>query len=273
MTEVALEGSVILVLILANGFLAMAEIAVVSSRTARLKNMVASGNSRAEEALRLASDPDRLLATVQIGITSVAVLSGAYAGVTIAERMEEPFANVPWLRAHAQDLSMAIVVATITYLTLVLGELAPKRVALSAPERIAALVAGPMRWLSRLTAPAVWVLTRSTSVLLLPFRVTGRQEQPVTADEIEVLIEEGTDAGVFTPDQQELMGGALRLRDYQARDLMVPRTALDRFSPQDQAPALLEMVSAQTQSYYLSHNDTSANNHSSNKNKPSAQSS
>ncbi len=250
MSEVAVEGLVIFVLIIANGFLAMSEIAVVSSRTARLKHMVASGNRRAREALRLARDPDRLLAAVQVGITLAAVLSGAYAGVTIAERMEESFTNVPWLRAHAQDLSMTVVVAVVTYLTLVLGELAPKRLALGAPERIAVAVAKPMRWLSTLTAPAVWLLTRSTAAVLFPFRVPGRGEEPVTAGEIEVLIGEGADVGVFTPDQRELMDGVLRLRDYQARDLMAPRTILDRLSPQDQPAALLEMVAAQAQSYY-----------------------
>ncbi len=250
MTEVALEGLVILSLILANGFLAMSEMAVVSSRTARLKSMAASADRDAAEAVRLARDPDRLLAAVQIGITLVAVLLGAYAGTTIAERLEESFTALPWLRAHAEGLSVAVVVAVITYLTLVLGELAPKRLALTMPERIAALVARPMRWLAMVTAPAVWLLTRSTAALLLPFRVAGRGEEPVTADEIEVLIEEGTDVGVFTPDQRELMGGALRLRDYQARDLMVPRTMLDRFSPQDQPLALLETVSAQAQSCY-----------------------
>jgi putative hemolysin len=107
-----------------------------------------------------------------------------------------------------------------------------------------------MRWLSKLTGPAVWLLTRSTAAVLLPFRISKRDEDPVTADEIEVLIDEGTDVGVFTPAQQELMDGVLRLRHYQARDLMVPRTILDRLTPQDQPSALLEMVAAQGQSYY-----------------------
>ena len=250
MTEVALEGLVILVLILANGLLAMAEIALVSSRPARLKNLAALGNHRAEEALRLADDPDRFMATVQIGITAVAVLSGTYAGVTVADQLEEALGGVPWLATHAQGLSMAAVVAAITYLTLVLGELAPKRLALSAPERIAALVARPMRWLSALAAPGVWVLTRSTTVLLLPFRLAGRKEDPVTADEIEVLVDEGTEMGVFTPVEHELIGRALRLRDYQARDLMVPRTKLQWFRAQDRPADLSETAATQSQSYY-----------------------
>jgi putative hemolysin len=250
MSEVAVEGLAILVLIIVNGFLAMSEIAVVSSRVARLKHMATSGSRRAGEALALARDPDRLLAAVQVGITLVAVLSGAYAGATIAQRMEGSFSDVAWLKGHAQDLSMTIVVAVVTYLTLVLGELAPKRLALSAPERIALLVARPMRWLSMLTAPAVWLLTRSTAAVLLPLRMPTREEDPVTADEIEVLIDEGTDVGVFTPNQRELIEGVLRLREYQARDLMVPRTVLDRVRPGDQVRGLLEMAAASAQSYY-----------------------
>ncbi|HJN15138.1 MAG TPA: hemolysin family protein [Armatimonadota bacterium] len=250
MSGIAFECVVILGLILVNGLLAMSEMAVVSSRPARLKSMAALGSRRAEEALEMARDPDRLLAAVQVGITLVAVLSGAYAGVTVAERLEAQFSDVAWLQGYAGDLSMAIVVVGITYLTLVLGELAPKRLALGAPERVALAIARPMRWVSMLTAPVVWLLTRSTSLLLAPFRSLQHQDESVTAGEIEVLVEEGMDEGVFTPVQQDLIRRALRLREYQARDLMIPRPVLEWFSPGDEVRDLFDTVSAHRQAYY-----------------------
>lgn len=237
MTEVGTELLFILALLVANGVFAMSETAVISSRKARLKQRADAGDPSARSALALAEAPDRFLSTVQIGITLVGILAGAFGGARLAALLASRLALVPALAPYSEALALGAVVIFITYLSLVVGELVPKRLALNAPERIAATVARPMGLLSRLTAPAVWLLSVSTAGVLWLLRAKPPEEPPVTEDEIKVLVEQGTEAGVFDEREEDLVKSVFRLGDRRASALMTPRadmTWLDAAAPPEE---------------------------------------
>ena len=223
MSAITFEILFILLLLLANGVFAMSELAIVSSRKARLQQMCATGNPRACTALELALAPDRFLSTIQIGITLVGILAGALGGATIAEQLGAQFSRAPALAPYAEAIGVAVVVIAITYLSLIIGELVPKRFALTHPERIAMLVAPPMKVLSRIVSPVVTVLSVSTSAVLTLLRIKHPNEPPVTEDEIKVLIKEGTAAGVFEAAEQEMVERVFKLADRRVSSLMTPR--------------------------------------------------
>lgn len=218
------EIVVIVLLTLANGVFAMSELAVMSSRPARLKTMAEAGDAGAAVALRLARSPGRFLSTVQIGITLVGVAAGAFGGATLGGRLGDRLdAVLPMLGGRGHALGLGLVVVAITYLSLVIGELVPKRAALRNPERVASRVARPMAALSGLASPLVWVLDRSSEALL---RLTGPQEgrrETVTEEEIRALIREGARTGVFMPAETRMIDGVLRLADRTVRSIMTPR--------------------------------------------------
>jgi putative hemolysin len=223
MSGIWFEGALILVLIVLNGVFSMAEIAVVSSRRARLQERAEGGDAGARRALALAEEPTRFLSTVQIGITLIGTLAGAFGGATLAAEL------APWLRGagvperYADSAALGIVVLLITYLSLVVGELVPKRIGLNSPERIAAAVARPMNAVSFIAAPAVKMLTASTELLLLLLRVRKSEEPPVSEAEIAVMMEQGTQAGVFHEEEQELVERVFWLGDQRAGAVMTPR--------------------------------------------------
>jgi putative hemolysin len=223
MSAITFEILFILLLLLANGVFAMSELAIVSSRKARLQRECATGNARACTALQLALEPDRFLSTVQIGITLVGILAGALGGATIAEQLGAQISRVPALAPYGEAIGVAIVVVVITYLSLIIGELVPKRFALTHPERIAMVIAPPMKLLSRIVSPVVTVLSVSTSALLTLLRIKSPTEPPVTEDEIKVLIEQGTAAGVFEEAEQEMVQRVFKLADRRVSALMTPR--------------------------------------------------
>ncbi len=223
MASIALEVAIIVVLILLNGLLAMSEIAIVSARKTWLQQKAEEGDTGARAALRLADAPNQFLATVQIGISLVGVLAGAFGGATIAEEIAGELIHVPLLAPYAGVIGVAAVVVVITYLSLVLGELVPKRLGLSRAEQVARAVAPAMRTLSRITAPFVQLLSRSTDLVL---RLLGTQpvgQEPVTEEEIKLMIQEGTQVGVFEPGEQELVAQVFRLADIPLEALMMPR--------------------------------------------------
>ena len=205
MSAVILEILFIVVLLAANGVFAMSEIAVVSARKGRLQRMAAGGDRRARAALELAQGPDRFLSTVQIGITLVGTLAGAFGGATIAEQFGEALDRVPGVAPYGETLGLLVVVLVITYLSLVVGELVPKRVGLNNPEGIAKAVAGPMGALSRFAPPAVRLLSLSTSAVLRLLRTRPPVGPPVTEDEVRGMIEQGTDAGVFEQAERKMV--------------------------------------------------------------------
>jgi len=221
------EILIVVVLTVINGLLSMSELAVVSSRPARLKVLSDQGNRGAATAMRLAEDPGRFLSTVQIGITLVGVLSGAFSGATLGTRLSE------WLGAHgfsqsaSDTLGVGIVVVAITYLSLILGELVPKQIALRDPERVAARVAPAMSLLSRIGAPLVFLLDLSGKTVLALLGQKGESEERVTEEEVRTIIAEAETAGVLERDEREMIAGVMRLADRSARALMTPRREVE----------------------------------------------
>ncbi len=221
-----LEILAVFFLTLMNGLLAMSELALVSSRKSRLEQMANQGSRGARAALRLIEDPSRFLSTVQIGISLVGIIAGAFSGATLGQRLGAWLNTFPSLSPYGNSVGIGITVVVITYLSLIIGELVPKRIALAQPERIASLVAGPMRGLSLAAAPAVWVLHISIEGVLRFLGLTDARETTVTEEEIKSLIAEGTLAGVFVPQEQEMIEGVLRLADRSVRVIMTPRTKI-----------------------------------------------
>jgi len=218
-----LEISLIVVLILLNGLFAMSETALVSARSSRLRQRLEEGDGGARAALELAGSPNRFLSTVQIGISLIGVLAGAFGGATLAEPLAGVLSGVPTLAPYAWPVAFGLVVASITYLSLVLGELVPKRLALNGPEAVASRVGRPMRFLSTLSSPAVWFLSVSTEAVLRLLGERAPVRLPVTEQEVEILMEEGAQAGVFEDEERDLVARALRLDDRPVRELMTPR--------------------------------------------------
>lgn len=223
MVNLYLEIVLVLALIVLNGVFAMSEMALVAARRARLEARAEAGNRAARAALDLAADPGRFLSTVQIGITLVGILAGAISGATLAARLGAWLQTFPALSPYGNAIALAIVVAITTYLSLIVGELVPKHVALGRPERIAMTVAGPMDRLSRVAAPLVTLLDASTTAVLRALRIGPSPEQAVTEEEIRTLIAQGTRAGVLQRAEQEMLEGVLRLADRPVRTLMTPR--------------------------------------------------
>jgi len=237
-----LEILAIVLLTLLNGVLAMSELAVVSSRRSRLEMLANQGNHGARAALRLIDAPSHFLSTVQIGITLVGIVAGAISGATLGRRLGSWLDSFPAIAPYGSAAGIAVTVVGITYLSLIVGELVPKRVALAQPERIASLVAGPMRWLSLAAAPAVWVLHVSTESVLRALGLSGVREATVTEDEVKSLIAEGTRAGVFVPQEREMIEGVLRLADRPVRVIMTPRSEIVWVDAASDRDAILEMV-------------------------------
>lgn len=219
----AFEIIFILILLVINGVFSMSEMAVVSARKARLQNRASEGERGARAALDLAENPGSFLSTVQVGITLVGILAGAFGGASIAERLTPLLAKNATLEPYADKISFGLVVAVITYFSLVVGELIPKRLALHSPEQIAGLVAGPMKALTKATYPLVRLLEGSTNGLLALLGLRDSNEPPVTEDEIKVLIEQGINAGVFETAERDLIERTFHLGDRSIKDLMIPR--------------------------------------------------
>jgi putative hemolysin len=222
-----LNLAIVLLLILLNGFFAMAEIALVSARPARLQPMAANGNAGAEAALELKADPSRLLATVQIGITIIAVLLGSFGEATLGEDLQYYLEGYTGFLGHyAHAISMAVVVLGISYVSLILGELVPKRVAMIHPERIAAALARFMRGLARIGAPIEWLLSTTSDLLLRLLPLRG-EPAPVTDQEIGFMLREGVATGHIAQGETAIVEMALRLGDRRVSAVMTPRTQIE----------------------------------------------
>lgn len=236
------EIIIVVVLILVNGALAMSELAVVSSRSARLKVLADQGNKGAATAMKLAEDPGKFLSSVQIGITLVGVLSGAFSGATLGLRLSE------WLReigipANVADIGgTGLVVVAITYATLILGELVPKQVALRNPETVASRVAQPMAILARVGTPIVWVLDISGKLVLRVLGQSGQSEESVTEEEVRTIIAEATTAGIFETEEHSMISGVMRLADRSARGIMTPRPDVISIDLQDSYEESLKAI-------------------------------
>jgi len=236
------EILIILALILVNGFFSMAEIALVSARKVRLEQKAGDGDRGAAIALELNESTSRLLSSVQIGITLVGILTGALGGATLADHLSAVFEKVLWLKPYASGISLAIVVLLTTYFSLVLGELIPKRLGLSHPEKIASRVAGFMRFLAKVMNPVVNLLSASTDFGLKVLGITSDKEPPVTEEDIKGLVEEGTQDGVFEETEQDMIEGVFRLNERLINAIMTPRTAIEWLDLEDPAQVVLDQV-------------------------------
>ncbi len=217
---------VVVLLIFVNGILALSEAAMLSVRKARLQQRINEGKKQARLALKLAENPNRFLSTIQIGITVIDVLIGAISGATVADLLGGAFARVPALAPFSQAIGLAVVVVTVSYLSIVLGELVPKRLALQNADGVASAIAGPMSFVSRLFTPFVWLLGRSTDLILRLFGVRSAAQTQVTEEEILVQIDQGTQAGVFQEAEQDMVEGIFSLSDQRVNALMTPRNEI-----------------------------------------------
>lgn len=221
------EVGIVLALVLVNGLLAMSELSVVSARPARLKAMAERGVAGANHALKLGADPGRFISSVQTGITLVGVLSGAFSGATLGSRLTAFLVSLGVRDGLADALGVGIVVALITYVSLVAGELVPKQIALRDPEGIAVKVAPAMTWLARIALPLVWLLDISGRGVLWLLGQRGESEEKVTDEEIKMLVAEAESAGVLESDERRMIAGVMRLGDRAVRGVMTPRTDVD----------------------------------------------
>ena len=232
----SLEIIVVLLLVLLNGFLAMSELAIVSSRRPRLERLAADGHTGARAALQLADDPARFLATIRVGLTSIGILAGAFSGATLAHRLDVWLDLFPSLSPYSKPVAIAMVVISVTYLSLVVGELAPKQIALKNPEAIALRVARPLAWFTQVAAPLVWLLNISTVSILGLLGLRPGFGRRVTDEDILGFIIEGEKSGLIHAAEREMIEGVLDLTDRAVRTIMTPRpevTWIDLDDPYD----------------------------------------
>ena len=242
MSFAAFEIVIIILLIIANGVFAMSETAFVSARKVRLQQRANEGDKKAAAALELANSPNRLLSTVQLGITLIGILAGAFGGATVAEAVAVYIRDIPWLAPYSGAIALTIVVVVITYLSLVIGELVPKRIALNNPERIAVIMVTPMRVLSTIASPFINLLSISTEVILRLIGLRPSGEPPITEEEINVLIEEGTQIGTFEAAEQDMVERIFRLGDRRVSALMTHRPDIVWLDIEDPPPEIRQTI-------------------------------
>jgi len=221
------ELAIIAALILLNGVFAMSELAIVSARTSRLRMAAEKGSRGAKVALKLAGDPGKFLSTVQIGITLIGIVAGAYSGSTLGGPVAERLAWLGVPARYADDAGFILVIALTTYFSLVIGELVPKQLALRIALPIAITMSQPMAWLAKAAAPFVWLLNSSSNLIMQLFGIRARGAHALTAEELHMLFTEATHSGVIEEQERAIMSGVMRLGDRPVRELMTPRTELD----------------------------------------------
>lgn len=226
------ESLIILALILLNGVFSAAEIAIISSRKARLQVLADKNSAPARQVIKLKESPNRFLSTVQIGITLIGILTGLFGGSTIAVRLAELLAEIPWLSTYSNEVSVFLVVLVITFLTLVLGELVPKRIGLAVPEKYAMVIAFPMNVLSRIAAPFVWLLSATTETLVRILNIKTTKNA-VTEEEIKAMVDEGADSGAIEHIEHEIVDRVFSLGDKRAINLMTHRSNIVWIDLQD----------------------------------------
>ena len=250
MNIVLVEIVIVLALFIANGVFAMSEMAVVSSRKSRLKHMAAGGNAGAAAALRLAETPNRFLPTVQIGITLIGLLAGAFSGATLASELAARLKPLPGFSPYADAASVGLVVVALGFLSVIVGELAPKRIALAAPEKIASRLARPIELLSRLAQPVVQLLSGATDLLLRVLRVKPGKPDSVSEDEVRLLLSEGRESGVFLKEEPRMVESVLSIDRRPVREIMTPRAKLVCVSTADTQETLWHKIVVSGHSSY-----------------------
>lgn len=244
-----MEILILIGLILLNGIFSMAEIALVSARKARLEAQANKGDRKAKEALDLANHPDTFLSTVQIGITLIGILTGIVSGEALTDRLAEKIQHWPFVGDYSQGIATTILVIIITYFSLVFGELVPKRLGLARPEATAKFLAGPMRLLSRITHPFVWLLTRSGNLIIRLFNIR-RNDNQVTEEEIKAIISEGTEHGAIEEAEQEIIERVFHLGDRNITSLMTHRSDIIWFNLDDNEEKIKQKILQEPHSAY-----------------------
>lgn len=245
-----IELLVIIALTIINGVLAMSELAIASSKRVRLQQLADEGNQGALRALELSASPNRFLSTVQIGITLVGIMMGAFAGATLSKELAGLIARVPLLAGVSEVIALILVVMFSTYISLVIGELVPKRLAMQNPERFASLVAPSMIRLSLLTSPFVYILSISTDAALRLLRAQNMDEHPVTEEEIQALLQQGIQGGVFEPRERDMIAGVFSLDNRRVTALMTPRTEVEWLNLDDPLEVNLQKIKRSHHSQY-----------------------
>lgn len=254
MALISMEIFIVLGLILLNGLFAMAEIAIISSRKSRLQELAGKGNTNAQAALELAKFPNRFLSTVQVGITFIGIFAGAFGGERIARDLAKILTELPSigssLALYAEGISLFIVVAIITYASLIIGELVPKRLALAYPDSIAKAIARPMQLLSQVASPFVSLLTFSTDTILRLLQIQQKDEPTVSEEEVKMMIREGARAGVFNLSEKNIVERTFRLGDKKVSKLMTPITEVVWLDISNSLEKLRELIAEHPHSHF-----------------------
>ncbi len=259
MPQIFWELVLLVALIMGNGLFSMTEIAIVSARRSRLEQLAASGDHGASEALKLLDDPNRFLSTVQVGITLIGTLAGVVGGARFATPVAELLQKVGVPELHRQNIALGIVVLLITYLSLTLGELAPKRIAMSNPEGISRVTAGPMRWLSRVSSPLISILSGTTNLILTLLPLKQTPEGDVTEDDIRMMIRQGAKMGVLSGEEKDMLIRMLHLDDRRVSTLMTPRRDMVSFPRTATRVDILEVIEENRHSRYPVYGDNVEN--------------
>lgn len=250
MFNIFIEIFLIVILIILNGYFSLSEIALLSVKKSRLRHLAQQGNTRAENALFLTRKSSEMLSTIQIGITMIGIFAGAYGGVTVAEYMEEWLMKFSSLAAYSEPLSVVVVVFAITFLSLVVGELVPKQIALSNPEKISLRVAGPIKTIMKFATPLVAVLSASTAFLLRVLRIRPSVEQVVSEEEIKLLIAEGAETGVFERSEQNMVESIFHLGNRPIKDFMTPSSEVVWIDVHDTVDIIKQKIKSSDRSVF-----------------------
>jgi len=245
-----MEFIIVLLLIICNGIFAMAEIAIVSTRKSRLQKEAKEGNKRAQAALELSENPAKFLSTVQIGITFIGIFAGAFGGETLAHPFSLALKNFPLIAPYSDQIAFFLVVVVITYLTLIIGELVPKRIALNQPEKTAKRVAGMMKFISSLASPLVNLLIVSSDWVIRLLHIKPLTEPTVSEEEVKMLLREGTSAGVFSMAEQDIVERTFQLDEKKIISFMTPRKEIRWFDVESSVKQLRTMIGKHPHSYF-----------------------
>ena len=233
---------VIVLLILGNGVFSMLEMSIVSCRQARLEAIAEEGNKSAEIVLKLRENPKKMFSAVQFGITLLGLLTGVYGGTEMAQPMSKYVAMIPGLEPYAYSVSLTTIVAVVTYLTIIFGEIVPKRIAIDNPEKLSCMLARPMLYFCTLCTPLIWILSASTALVTKMIGVSKPEVHPVTEEEIKLLLEQGAELGAFEKEEPELVDRVFRLADMNVSDIMTNRTQVDWIDLEDSEDLMIKEI-------------------------------
>lgn len=245
-----MEIIILLILIFINGLFVMSEIALVSARKARLESQAEKGDVRARRALELSNNPEIFLSAAQIGITLIAILTGVYSGERFAPYLQPSIEKIGFLRAYAGTVSTIIIVIMVTFLSIIFGELIPKRIGLLKAEKIAKLVAAPMNMFARVTHPIVWLLNKVSNLFFSIFNIKKMKDDAVTEEEIKTMITEGTEAGTIDEAEQVIINRVFHLGDRNITSLMTHRSDIIWFNLDDNEEKIKEKITSEPHSVY-----------------------